>query len=274
MDFDAAAVRHFEHAGWQQAAGDYNATFAQASREFIEPLLDAVAVAPGMPLLDVCCGTGLVTEAALRRGAAARGVDFSAAMLGEARRSNPKIAFNEGDAEDLPYPDAAFAAVVANFGIHHVPRPQKAVAEMLRVLRPGGRMAFTAWASSTVNIAWRLLFDAIAMRGDRAAAKAPPSGGNLGSEAAVAGLLTEAGFAEVGVATLRRYWLLAAPCDLIQALARGTVRTAALIAAQPTEALPAIEEAVVAAAAPYRRDDGNFAVPIAAILGVGAKLRG
>ena len=83
-------------------------------------------------------------------------------------------------------------------------------------------------------------------------------------------MLRAAGFAEVRAEPVRRGWLVAEPRELIAALARGTVRTAALIAAQPPEALPAIGNAVETAAAPYRRAEG-FAVPIVALLGQGTK---
>jgi SAM-dependent methyltransferase len=270
LNFDPETVRAFEHAGWQRAAAEYNASFARACACFVEPLLDAAGVAGGTQVLDLCCGTGLVAAAAARRGAAPTGVDFSSAMLAEARRAHPHLRFDEGDGEALPYPDRSFDAIVANLGIHHVSRPGKAVAEALRVLRPGGRLAFTTWATPADNVAWRLLFDAIRAHGDLAAANAPPSGGNLGTSEAVLNLLRDAGFAICLAAQVRREWLVTAPRDIVVALASGTVRTAALIAAQPTGARPAIEAAVAEAAAPYGGDDG-FAVPIVAVLAYGVK---
>jgi SAM-dependent methyltransferase len=270
VTFDPEAVRAFEHGGWQQAASEYNATFARASAPFVEALLDAAGVAQGTQVLDLCCGTGVVTGAAARRGAVATGVDFSSAMLAEARRAHKQLRFDEGDAEALPYPDRSFDAAVANFGIHHVPRPGGAIAEALRVLRPGGRVAVTSWAPPNENVAWRLLFDAIRAYGDIEAANAPPSGGNLGTSEAVRHLLQDAGLADCRAEMVRREWLVIEPRDIVVALARGTVRTAALIASQPGHALPAIEAAVAEAAAPYR-SGANFAVPIVAILASGTK---
>jgi ubiquinone/menaquinone biosynthesis C-methylase UbiE len=268
--FDPDRVRAFEHAGWQQAAAEYDATFARASAPFVEALLDAACVEEGMRVLDLCCGTGVVTGAAAARGAVATGVDFSAAMLAEARRAHQQLRFDEGDAEALPYCDRSFDAVVANFGVHHVPRPKRALAEALRVLLPGGRLAVTSWAIPAENVVWRLLFDAIRAYGDMQAANAPPSGGNLGTSEAVLRLLDDSGFAGCRAEPVQRAWLVAEPRDIVVALARGTVRTAALIAAQPRGARPAIEAAVAQAAAPYRSGDG-FAVPIVAILGHGMK---
>src|SRR5258707_9984219 len=157
MNFDPEAVRAFEHAGWQRVAKAYDGTFAGATAPFVELLLEAGGVRSGMRVLDLCCGTGVVAAAAVKRGAAVTGLDFSAAMLAEARRANPQLAFDHGDTEALPYPDGSFDAVVDNFGVHHAPYPARAVAEAQRALRPGGRFAFTTWAAPEENIAWRLL---------------------------------------------------------------------------------------------------------------------
>jgi len=270
VSFDPAAIRAFEHAGWQQAAAAYDATFAPATAPFAEALLDAAGVAPGLRVLDIGCGTGMVTAAAARRGTHPVALDFSAAMLAEARHVHPRLRFDEGDAEALPYADGSFDAVVSNFGVHHVPGPGKAIGEARRVLRPGGRVAFTSWAAPADNIAWRLLFDAIRDHGDPDAAKTPPSGGNLGTTETALRLLRDAGFGDARAEPIRREWHIAAPRDLLAAFARGTVRTAALIAAQPAAARPAIEAAMVRTAARYRTADG-FAVPIVAILACGTK---
>lgn len=215
----------------------------------------------------------VVTAAATGRGALATGFDFSPAMLARARAACRSANFDEGDAEILPYPEAAFDAVVSNFGIHHIPRPERAVAEIHRVLRAGNRFAFTAWAVPAENIAWKLLFDAIAGHGDPNAAKAPPSGGNLGTAEAALRLLHGSGFADPEVTTVRREWSLAGAPELVAALQRGTVRTAALISAQRPEVLPAITAQIHRAMEPYRRD-GGFAVPIVAILASGTKSSG
>jgi SAM-dependent methyltransferase len=272
MNFDPDAVRAFEHTGWENAAAAYRTTFAAASGEFVGALLDAADVTVGTALLDLCCGPGIVTGIASRRGAAASGLDFSAAMLTEARAANPSLCFHEGDAEAMPLADASFDAVVSNFGVHHVPRPQRALAEVFRVLRPGGRVAFSNWAMPADNIAWQLLFEAVRLHGDPAAAKAPPSGGGLDSVAAVSRLLRETGFGDARVELVRREWRIVRPGDLVAVFRRGTVRTAALIEAQRPAALLAIEAEIARRAAAYRRD-GWYYIPIAAILGRGVKPR-
>ncbi|HZU87731.1 MAG TPA: class I SAM-dependent methyltransferase [Stellaceae bacterium] len=263
-------MREFEHRGWERAAARYGATFARATEEFVEPLLDAAAIGPDRSVLDLACGPGLVAAAAARRGALPIGVDFSAAMLAPARAAYPAIRFEEADAEALPFADGRFDAVVANFGVHHFPDPVRALTEIRRVLRPGGRIAFTSWAAPPENRAWQLLFDAIAAHGDLAAAQAPPSGGGLRRPEDARALLAACGFADIAARPVERCWRLAAADELVAGFRQGTVRTAALLAAHPAAALAAITAAVAAGAAPYRGPEG-YAVPIVAILACGVK---
>ena len=204
MAFDSQAVRAFEHAGWQRAAAHYTTTFAHATRGFIDDLLDAAGVKAGMRVLDLACGPGLVARGAAERGALPVGLDFSSAMVALARANHPGIRFEEGDAEVLAFADESFDAVVANFGIHHVAEPDRALAEARRVLQPGGRVAFTSWAAPAENIAWRLLFEAISAHGDLKAADTPPPGGSLRSPEDLLSALDAVGFSETEAAGARR----------------------------------------------------------------------
>jgi SAM-dependent methyltransferase len=270
MTFDPQAIRAFEHAGWQRAAEHYTASFAHATAGFVGDLLDAARVGAGTRVLDLACGPGLVVAAAAERGALPVGLDFSAAMIALACADHPGFSFREGDAEALPFADGSFDAVVSNFGVHHVAEPVKAVREAYRVLGPGGRLAFTTWAAPAENIAWQLLFDAIAAHGDRSAANTPPPGGSLRDPADVLGLLDAAGFSEREARSIHATWLVSEASDLVQGFRRGTVRTAALIEAQPAAAVHAIEAAMAHSTALYRSGDG-YAVPMVAILGSGVR---
>jgi ubiquinone/menaquinone biosynthesis C-methylase UbiE len=270
MGFDPEAVRAFEHAGWQQAAPAYGSTFARATGGFTDALLDAVRVEAGIEVLDLACGPGLVAGVARGRGAIATGLDFSAAMVAIARATHPGIRFEEGDAEALPFADGSFDRVVANFGIHHVPDPVRALSETLRVLRPSGRVAFTSWAAPAENIAWKILFDAVSAHGDLEAAKTPPSGGSLRTPEDLLQVLSAAGFTALGARRLTGEWRFEEAGDLVEGFRQGTVRTAALIAAQPAAVMPAVEAAIAQSVAGYRGPHG-FAVPIVAILGSGMR---
>ena len=192
---------------------------------------DALRLSGAHRLLDVACGPGYLAAAAMGRGATAQGLDFSAEMVAVARTAYPDLVVTEGDTEELPYGDGTFDAVVSSFGVHHIPRPDVALAECRRVLKPGARIAFTVWASPEENIAWSLVFDAIDRHGDRSAAKSPPPGGTLNQIAHCVRLLEAAGFAESSAQIVRAEWLVPDAQALISALSAGTVRMAALIAA-------------------------------------------
>jgi ubiquinone/menaquinone biosynthesis C-methylase UbiE len=270
MDFDPHGIRAFEHASWQRVAADYGDTFAAATRGFVEPLLDAAGVGARTHVLDVCCGPGLVAGASALRGAIAAGVDFSSAMLAIARAAQPRVNFSQGDAETLPHADGCFDAVVANFGVHHVPRPTAALAEMHRVLAPSGRAAFTVWPRPDRNVPWQLLFDAIRAHGALDAAKTPPPSGSINSEENCRAALADAGFHEIGAELIEREWVVKSVQDLLAAFRNGTARTAALIDAQNPNALPAIAAHMAQHAERYRRGDALH-IPIAAIVAWGVK---
>ena len=268
----AAAVephpyRAFEHAGWQTAAARYASSFAHATAAYVDALLDAAEAGPGCRLLDVACGSGVVATAALARGADAAGVDFSPAMLAEARRRLPGVEFHEADAEALPMASDSVDAVVSNFGLHHFPFPSRALAEARRVLRPGGRLAATVWAPAETNPAWRIVFDAVAAHGDPAIALPTAPFGRLNRAEDCVRVVRDAGFAaeRVAVRVVPASWPLAAPGDLIDGFQAGTVRMAGLIAAQTPEAQSKIRAAVAAAVGAHARS-GSYAVPTAAIL--------
>ncbi len=112
-------------------------------------LVDFAEVRSGQSVLDVACGTGIVALTAQRRGARAQGIDLAPALLAEARQLattlGVQVEFHEGDVETLPFADAHFDVVLSQFGHMFAPRPQVAIEQMLRVLKPGGRIAFSTW---------------------------------------------------------------------------------------------------------------------------------
>ncbi|MGH8154468.1 MAG: class I SAM-dependent methyltransferase [Rhodanobacteraceae bacterium] len=130
--------------GWSLFAPLEAATTMPAAR-----LVAHAGVCRGQRVLDAACGTGVVALTAARVGAVVSAIDLSPELIVYGRQhatlAGANIVFKEGDVEALPYEDASFDVVLSQFGHMFAPRPEVAVAEMLRVLRPGGTLAFSTW---------------------------------------------------------------------------------------------------------------------------------
>jgi ubiquinone/menaquinone biosynthesis C-methylase UbiE len=130
------------------SAGDFlpiARSFAAGAEEFIARL----ALRPGESVLDVACGTGNLAIPAARAGARVIGIDIASNLIAqarlEARTASCVVAFEVGDAEALPYDDGQFDTTVTMFGAMFTYRPERAATELLRVTRPGGRVAMANW---------------------------------------------------------------------------------------------------------------------------------
>ena len=112
-------------------------------------LVRFAGVKAGDAVLDVGCGTGVVALTAARAGAKATGVDLTPELVARAEENAALmelgVEFHRGDCEHLPFADATFDVVMSQFGHMFAPRPEVAVREMLRVLKPGGTIAFSTW---------------------------------------------------------------------------------------------------------------------------------
>jgi ubiquinone/menaquinone biosynthesis C-methylase UbiE len=263
--------RELEHSGWESVASSYADHWGSLTSQVIEPLLDAVGVVNGTRLLDVASGPGYVAAAAARRGAKVTGVDFSAVMVEYAAEQHPDIDFREGDAENLPFPNATFDAVTINFGLLHLSQPEKALSEAHRVLVPGGRVGFTVWATPQDAAGFRIMLGAIETYGkmDVGLPQGPPFFRFSEPQESKRALI-EAGFRNPVVLQVAQTWRLPSPDTLFEAMFRGTVRTAALLRAQTDEALHAIRAAVRVGAAAYERE-GVIELPMPAMLASAAK---
>ena len=265
-DADPRTFHDFEHAGWERAAEHYGDAFGRLTVQTAPALLDAVRAVRGMRLLDVASGPGFIAAAAAERGAAVTGLDFAAAMVAEARRRHPAITFREGDAEALPFDAGTFDAVVMNFGMLHLARPDQAIVEARRVLRPGGRYAFTVWAGPDRAVGFGMTLRAIEALGNASVSlpEGPPFF-RFSDAAATRLTLEQAGFTDVDVQELELTWRVASADDVFEALSRGGVRTAAVLRAQTAEALAAIGAAVRRGVESYAHA-GEFEIPMPAVL--------
>ena len=263
---DAQAFKEFEQSGWQRAAGGYHDFFGELTRQTITPLLDAVGTGPGKRLLDVASGPGYAAGAAAERGAVVIGVDFSSEQVVAARRHYPQASFQEGDAEALDFDDQSFDAVTSNFGILHFPEPERAMAEAQRVLRGGGWFGFTVWSMPDKAIGLGIILAAIQAHGDMNVPLPPgPSFFRFSDAEECRRCLKSADFADPEVTEIPLIWTFPSAEALVQAAHGGTVRTAALLAAQAPEALTAIDAAVCEGARKYE-SGGRVEIPMSAVL--------
>jgi SAM-dependent methyltransferase len=255
---DADAFNAFEAAGWEERADGYHRFFGAITTRVTEQLLDAAKVDRGRRVLDVASGPGYVAAACAVRGANVVGVDVAGEMVALARRLRPEIDFRQADAERLPFADGSFDAVLANFLILHVGRPEQVAAELARVLRPDGKLALSTWDGPERARLLGVLVDAVAEVGVEPPADVPsgPPIFRFADEAEFARLLGDAGLGDVDVQTVAFTHRFASGDALWKGLMGGTVRTRALVLAQPKDVQAQIRAAFDRLVRPYAANGG------------------
>jgi SAM-dependent methyltransferase len=180
-----AAIKARQQATW--ASGDY-AVVGATLTIVPELLCEAMDLRAGEKVLDVACGSGTATLAAARRFCRTTGLDYVPALLSRAaeraRADGLEISFLEGDAEMLPFQDGEFDAVLSTFGVMFTPDHQRTASELVRVVRPGGRIGL---ATGRPMGSWQL-FALVGRTAPPPAGMAPPP---LGHAALLRGSLRD-----------------------------------------------------------------------------------
>lgn len=266
-----------ERTGWAQPeqVEAYAALFAPASDQLVPAVVAASGAGPGWRVLDLCCGHGNVTAALLETGAEVTGLDFSPAMLAAARKRAPGAELVEGDAQSMPFADAVFDAVTCSVGIGHVPDQPRALAEVARVLKPGGMAALTSWCEPERSPFFQVVFAALKAKGDRFEAIPPaPDFHLLARPDDAEGVLREAGLTDVEFTDLDTAFVFDRPERFAEVIRRSTVRARMAIAAQGAAAQTAIWQSMTDTVdARFGDGAGTWRVPFPAVLAVARKPR-
>ncbi len=275
-DFDARRFKAMERAGFNRIAARY-ADGAHLRAELSTALLAAAELAPGQRVLDLASGPGLLAFDAARQvrpGGEVLATDIAEGMLAEAaRRMSPDagdLLFAAADAEHLCLPDACVQRVLAGLALFMFPHPEQALAEIRRVLAPGGRLALSVWGE-------RDAVPLIARAQDCIARLLPPpkvarpSVFRFGDTAVLDALLAAAGFVDIRITACRfscrfddadAYWQ--AFLDLAGGAAEALSRL-------PEATQRRLRAEVAADLEHYRQDDGALAVPATAHVAVAGR---
>lgn len=273
MGLDARAFTAFETAAHDRISGSYAEHFAPLTALALNSLLEAARARAGTRLLDVASGPGGAAAAAYARGAEAVGIDVSPRMVALARDANPHIVFRVAEVTALPFLEGEFEAVVCNFGLGHFPEPERSLAECVRVLAPGGTLAFSWWDRPEHQRVQGLFREVVA---ELALPPPPdlPQGHDMlrySDVEAFAGLLRDAGLTGVAVETHRTMQTMPDFETLWRVGMGGMAVTAGAISVQDAATQARAREALAQRAETYRGPRG-FEIPIAYLIGTGRRL--
>src|SRR6476660_6812788 len=168
---EAQLQKRVQRYGWDKAALFYETFWQQQLKPAQDLLLEMAAIQPGEKVLDIACGTGLVTfRAAQQTGptGSVLGTDISDRMIEMATASGKErnisnVSFERMDAEQLDSANETFDVVICALGLMYVPDPVKAIAEMLRVLKKGGRIVAAVWGERS-HCGWAEIFEIVDKR--------------------------------------------------------------------------------------------------------------
>ena len=254
---------------WAMRAKGYNNLEWANKGDYLHEFLNVGDFHEKDIVLDVGTGTGIIAHTVAPFVKRVVGVDISEEMLARARRLYDGVEFALGDAEELAFGDDAFDAAVAAFLLHHVPSPERVVAELARVAR---RVAVAQWDAAERARLIGLLTDAIAAAGVQPPTGQPvgPSRERLARDEELRRLFEGAGLADVRVDTVAFVEPMRGTDELWEGVLGGSVNTRATVLAQPPDVQQRIRDELVRLVDPYRRDDG-IDVPVSVRIASGRR---
>ena len=262
--FDPDVVAKYERETWSRCADDYVDTFAGITAETVPMLLDAAGIRPGSKVLEIGSGPGHVADMLVQVGADVTGVDFSSKMVEVAQSRYPEITFRQADAEKLPFEAESYDAVVANFVVHHLARPETVFCEVNRVLKPRGRFAFAVWGAPEEQSSIGAFFGAVMAHHDLEELPHGPLFG-VTERSVYEPILTQADLGDCQLSIHEVTW----KTDSLDPVLKGFWDWGNM-AALPAETQTKIKEATRENAQPYEQD-GRYTFPHSILFGSALK---
>jgi ubiquinone/menaquinone biosynthesis C-methylase UbiE len=270
---DARLQKRVQRYGWDKAAHHYERSWQDQLEPAQTALLEMACLAPGQRVLDIACGTGLVTLRAatlIEPNGTVIGTDLSAEMVVTARniartRGIASVTFERMDAEEILFDADAFDVALCALGLMYAPDPEKAVVEMHRVLRPGGRAACAVWGPRS-ECGWAEIFPIVDAR---VHSEVCPMFFRLGTGDALEGALASAGFRAITSKRLETRLYYASAAEACEAAFVGG--PVALAYSRFSESMKAeAHKEYLDSLSPYRQDQG-YSVPGEFVIAAGTK---
>ena len=261
MDYQIFAER--EKDGWA------NPEIAEAYIQGFGPIVDEAGqshlsvIEPGSKVLDLCCGHGALTSVLVGRGHDVTGLDFSSEMLDRAKTKAPGADLRLGDAQDLPFEDDSFDAVVCNFGMMHIPDQPKALTEVARVLKSNGVFSMASWMGPEAGGVFQLVFGAA--RANMPEGVTPPPQPDFfvyGRPDDSAELFVSTGLHIEKHEALPLRWRLASPSELFEIFLNGTVGARVTLMALGEEARLKVAASIAETVSRDYIDGARYSVPV------------
>jgi len=259
-----------ERNGWNDRAGLYETTTAHATTQAIPTLLSAVQPRYGLRLLDICSGPGFAAGAAAAIGCDVTGLDFAEGMVKLAAENFPKCRFAVGDAQALDLESGSYDAAICNFGVFHIEEPELAINEAARVLKAGGRYAWTQWQGPEKSAFFGTIFKAVTTHAKIDVGIPPaPSPFRFSDEEVAIAAMNVAGFDDIQICEIPI--VLPAPADtFMNFFNKFSVRVTMILDRQDDEVTRTIEDEIMSGFTQFELD-GLLQIPMPAIVVSGRK---
>ncbi len=267
MAFEKFRTQELE--GWDERAESYEGLTARATTQAIPALLASIRTRVGINVLDICTGPGFAAGAADAIGATAEGIDFAPSMIATAKERFPRINFRVGDALALDAPDGSYDAAICNFGVFHFTDPGIALGEAFRILKSGGRYAFSQWASPKESALFGRVFGAILKHADMSRVPPSPDAFAFSDTEKCRQALFDVGFREIEVTSVPSVYYGSADGFWDEFL-EFSVRTPMIMRHQTKEAAAVIEAEIAVATAEFVQG-GMLAIPMPSFVVSGVK---